>query len=348
MRGLRAVIVAAAVAVILGACTPVDAGTTPRTSVQNGIEQSDTLLARIVPADGPGCAGAVSIDGALAWAGEVGLADLENGIAITADTRFDIASVSKQFTGLTVLRLVESGALRLYDTVGQFIDGLPAWRSTVTVEHLLHHTSGISDYTGLLLDRGFDLDDTTRQADALDAIAQTGLASRPGSRFSYSNSNYVLLASIVEAVSDADFATVLDRETFGGAAMRLEPASTASDVARSYVGGTESRSGWLQVGDGSIVATASELAQWGSIYGQTGDPAVRGMTANAVDDGAGGQYGAGIGIDPAGTLGHSGAWVGFVTLFQVSPDRSTVTVLSCNSPDLHIDVLARGLSTIWS
>lgn len=340
--------IVAALVVALTACTPTDAGTTARSSLQDGITQSDALLDRAIPSDGPGCAGAVSLNGTVAWSGEAGLADLDAELAITSDTRFDIASVSKQFTGLAVLRLVDAGALELDDTVDQFIDGMPAWRSTVTIEHLLHHTSGLGDYTGLLFDEGFDLTDSTLQSDALDAIAQTGLASAPGSRFSYSNSNYVLLASIVEAVSGLDFATVLEREAFGGESMRLDPASTAPDVARSYTGGAESRSGWLQVGDGSIVATASELARWGSIYAEQSDDVVRAMTENAVDDGASGQYGAGIGIDPEGALGHSGAWAGFVTLFWVSPDRSTVIALSCNSPELPIDLVANGLLTVWS
>lgn len=347
MRIARSLVAAGLLATLLSACAPDAAEFERRTSLQHGVTQSDELLARAVVSDGPGCAGAVSIDGDVAWAGEAGRADLSSGQPITADTRFDIASVSKQFTGLAVLRLIESGSLALDDTVEQFIDGMPAWRSTVTIEHLLHHTSGISDYTDLLLDDGFALTDTTLQHDALDAIAQTGLESRPGSRFSYSNSNYVLLASIVEVVSGTDFASVLEQNVFGGAAMRLEPASTASDVALSYVDGTESRSEWLQVGDGSIVATARELALWGSIYADIDAPVVRAMTAYAVADSEGGEYGAGIGIADDGTLEHSGAWSGFVAHFQVSRDRSTVIAVTCNSPDVDIDLIVNELARIW-
>jgi CubicO group peptidase (beta-lactamase class C family) len=340
-------LVAVVAALALSGCLPVDPGTSPRTSNDDGIAQSDSVLSRLIPADGPGCSGAVAIDGELVWAGQAGLADVETGVPIDTDTRFDIASVSKQFTGLTVLRLVESGELELDDVVDAHLDGMPSWADSVTIADLLHHTSGIPDYTGLLLDAGFSLDDTTTQQDALDVIAETELEFEPGAEFSYSNSNYVLLASIVVAVTGEPFADVLARESFGDADLRLEPASTAADVALSYEDGELSQPGWLQVGDGSIVGTPSEVALWGSVYADDSDTAVVAMTADAADYGGGEQYGAGIGISPEGDLFHSGGWAGFVTLFGVSADRTTVLVATCNDTSLPVDALGAGLREIW-
>ncbi len=352
MRGSRLRHPAATLGVIvlatmLTACFALDAGTTPRTSVADGAAQSDALLARVIASDGPGCASAVVIDDELAWAGEAGLADVDAGSPIDASTRFDIASVSKQFTGLAVLRLAEQGVFSITDTVADVLELDASWADVVTINDLLHHTSGIPDYTDLLIDAGFDVDDESAQDDALNVIENTELEFEPGDGFSYSNSNYVLLASIAEVASGTDFATILAREAYPGTAMRLEPASTADDVALSYEGDSEARVAWLQVGDGSVVATATEVAQWGTIYADASDPAVRAMTDGAVDDDAGGQYGAGIGIDTDGNLGHSGGWAGFVTLFWVSADRSTVMSLLCNGTDLPIDALADGLLTVW-
>ena len=341
------VIATVALSALLSACAPLDAGTSPRSSLADGRTQSDGLLARVIGAEGAGCASAVVIDGELAWSGEAGLADREGGRPIDASTRFDIASVSKQFTGLVVLRLVEAGELSLTDTVASVIDVDAVWADEVTIDQLLHHTSGVVDYTDLLIDDGFEADDITTQADAIAAIERTELEFTSGERFSYSNSNYVLLASIVEEVTNAPFATVLAREAYPDFGMRLEPASTAIDVARSYSGDTEVTVEWLQVGDGSIVATATELAEWGTVYANTGDPAVLAMTDGAVDDGAGARYGAGIGIDPDGSLWHSGGWAGYVSLFWVSADRTTVMSLLCNSPDINFDLLAEGLLTVW-
>jgi CubicO group peptidase (beta-lactamase class C family) len=332
---------------LLTACFPLDAATTPRTSLADGAAQSDALLTQAIDGDGPGCASAVVINDELAWSGEAGLADVDAGRPIDATTRFDIASVSKQFTGLAVLRLAEEGLFSPSDSVADVLDLEASWADEVTINDLLHHTSGIPDYTELLFDAGFELDDVSDQGDALDVIEGTELEFEPGDRFSYSNSNSVLLASIAEAASGTDFATILAREVYPDTAMRLEPASTADDVALSYEDGAEARVAWLQVGDGSVVATATELAQWGTIYADTSDPAVRAMTEGAVDDDEGGQYGAGIVIDPGGNLSHSGGWAGFETLFWVSADRSTVMSLLCNSTDLGNDLIADGLLTIW-
>ena len=346
MRATQVGVAVALAAVLLSGCAAVDPGTSPRTSTEDGVAQSDALLERFLPTDRPGCSGAVAIDGEVIWAAQRGLADAAAGIPITVDTRFDIASVSKQFTGLTALRLVEAGILELTDTLDDHLDGIAAWGAEVTVADLLHHTSGIPDYTTLLLDSGYAIEDTTTQDDALSQLGDTELDFTPGQQFAYSNTNYVLLASIIETVTGETFATVVEREAFGGIDFRVDPASTATDVALSYDDGEESVTGWLQVGDGSIVATPSQLATWADLY-RDPDPAVRAMTDDAVDDGAGGEYGAGIGILPDGTLSHSGAWAGFVTLFGVSADRSTAIALSCNATDAAIGTIGEGLVTIW-
>ena len=276
----------------------------------------------------------MAIDGEMAWAGQRGLANVAEVDPIGPDTRFDFASVSKQFTGLTILRLADAGKLRLDDSISQHLDGLPAWSQRVTIDELLHHTSGIPDYTRLLLDEGFEFEDETTQADALAAIGRVELQSPPGERFMYSNSNYVLLASIVESATGEAFDEIVDREAFGDADLAVDPASTASDVALAYENGTRSITGWLQVGDGSVVGTPSQLALWADVYRhEDTDSAVRGMTLNGVDDGMSGTYGAGIFIARGGRLSHSGGWGGFVTLFGVSADRSTAVVVSCNSAD---------------
>ena len=95
----------------------------------------------------PGCSAAVGNEGAVVWQGVRGVAVVEPTTPLTADTTFDIGSVSKQFTALAVALLAEEGRLSLYETVADHLDRYPAWAGQMTLSELIHHTSGIPDYT---------------------------------------------------------------------------------------------------------------------------------------------------------------------------------------------------------
>jgi len=152
-----------AVALLLAGCggqhatTTRATGTTTATTSQTPsikARSSQDVLNGAVKDGEPGCSAAVGIDGKVAWTGVRGLANLAAGAQITTDTVFDIASVSKQFTATAILLLVESGKLTLDDALSQYVPDLPAWSDKVTVAQLMHHTSGIPDYVGLLQEQG--------------------------------------------------------------------------------------------------------------------------------------------------------------------------------------------------
>lgn len=164
---------------------------------------SQDVLDGAINADEPGCSAAVGVEGKVIWSGVRGIADLASGAKITTDTVFDIASVSKQFTATAILLLVEAGKLTLDDPISQYVPELPDWAQTVTVEQLMHQTSGIPDYVALLAARGYQVSDRTIEAEARQALAAAPeLQFKPGTRFDYSNSNYLLLGEIVHRASD--------------------------------------------------------------------------------------------------------------------------------------------------
>src|SRR5690606_32385256 len=122
---------------------------------------------------------------------------LEHGVRITPESRFDIGSTAKQFTAASILLLEQDGLLTLDDDVRKWIPELPDYGEVITIRHLLHHTSGLRDYIGLLVLGGADIDDVTTDGDALRMIArQQGLDFLPGSAHSYSNTGY-FLASVI-------------------------------------------------------------------------------------------------------------------------------------------------------
>jgi CubicO group peptidase (beta-lactamase class C family) len=361
-----------AVALLLGGCgghggapaantTTTTGATADPTTVTDPaiVASSERVLAAAIKPGTPGCSAAVGVKGKPVWVGARGVANLATGEPITPDTVFDIASVSKQFTATAILLLAEAGKLTLNDPLSQHMPGLPAWATTVTLAQMMHHTSGIPDYLGLLQAQGYGLRDRTTQEQALQAVTGApALDFTPGSSFEYSNSNYLLLGEIVQRVSGEPLPQYLSAKIFGplGLAMVVDPVGHVPHKAVSYekVDGQYqvADSPWEQVGDGSIQTTPSQLVRWADNY-RTGTVGGKKLLddqlAGAVETEPGGanRYGAGIYLMSNGTLDHDGAWGGFVTAFRVSADRAKALSVGCNTDKQDAEALADSLAKLW-
>lgn len=301
------------------------------------IAPSSAILERLVDSSQPGCSAAVGIHGTVVWADAVGLADLAAGTPLTTETRFDIASLSKQFTATAVLMLQREGRLSLNDPIGSYVGGLPAWGRTITLDQLMHHTSHIPDYWKQLGRWGYGFETPATQADAVRAIAAVPTLDK-GTGYLYSNSNYILLAEVVTAVSGEPFAQFVTERIFQplGLAMELDPALQAPDIAVSYDDNTQpTRSGWYFYGAVGIFTTPSELARWGDQY-RDGGIIGNDFAVGAVDSGKPGEssegrrYAAGINIEPDGSLRHDGRLGGYISTIKISADRETTVAVICN------------------
>ena len=237
-------------------------------------------------------AAATSFSGAvlLARGGETlmaaayGLADRAHGVLVTLDTQFGTASVTKGFTALVILRLIEDGVLRL-DTAARTLlgDDLPLIDDEVTVEHLLAHRSGIGDY--LDEDALDDITDyvmtvpvhrlasTEEYLPALDGHPQV---SRPGETFCYNNAGFVVLALLAERASGALFPNLVQRLVCEPAGLR-DTAFLRSDelpgrAAVGYLSTDSPRTNALHLpflgsGDGGLYSTAADLHRlWTALY----------------------------------------------------------------------------------
>lgn len=318
---------------------------------------SQKVLNDAIDEGAPGCSAAVGVKGTVVWTGVRGLADLATEDPLTPDTVFDIASVSKQFTATALLLLVDAGKLSLDDPLSRHVPELPAWSATVNVGQLMHQTSGIPDYIGLLEAQGFAISDRTTQEQAMRAVAaMPKLTFPPGSQFEYSNSNYLLLGEIVRRVSAEPLPRFLTEQVFGplGLAMVMDPIGPIPGKAVAYeADGDDYRvttSGWEQVGDGAIQTTPSQLVYWADNYrtGRLGGAALLdAQLAGAVPTDDGDKYGAGIFLQPNGTLAHDGDWGGFVTAFWMSKDRTTSVAISCNTDEQDPVALAGSIAKLW-
>lgn len=356
MRTSRLVpIVACAVALaLLAGCaaTPPTLEVAARTNETTGIDKrtllSDAAVEELIDAERPGCSAAVGVRGEVAWAGAAGLADLTTRAPVTIETRFDMASVAKQFTATAILMLQRDGALSLADPVASYVDGLPAWGRSVTLDQLMHHTSRVPDYWSVLDDAGIGFSDPADQARILDAIRRlTRLETQTG--YSYSNSNYVLLAEVVARVSGQPLPQFLAERIFTplGLDMELAPALTAPDVALSY----DDNDGfqppaWTAYGAIGIITTPSELVRWGDQY-REGEIIRDDFSVGAVDEGTGEFYAAGMDIEADGRLNHNGRFGGYISTFTVSADRETTVVVMCNGHAAKRLELADALWEIW-
>jgi CubicO group peptidase (beta-lactamase class C family) len=184
---------------LLGVIVPLSAQQQTNPAVDNVFSDQST-------AESPGCAVGVYRDGRVVYAKGYGLANLEENVAITPQSAFDVGSLSKQFTAASIVLLEQQGKLRLDDDIRKYIPELSDYSRQgghkITLLNLLNHTSGLRDYVSLFLLAGINFDDVTTNVDALAIIArQKGLNFSPGTNWQYSGSGYLLLSLVVERVS---------------------------------------------------------------------------------------------------------------------------------------------------
>ena len=332
--------------------------------IEGKVRATRALFAGADPA-GPGCSVAVRVGDDVVFAEAYGLASIETGTPITTKTVMDIASTSKQFTATAILLLVNEGKVDLEADVRTYIPQLPKYPKTVRVRDLMHHQSGLTDYTDLLTK---PLSERTTPADALAAlVADNKLSFDPGTEFEYNNSNYFLMSLIVQRVTGATLDIFLRDRVFVplGLSMVMDPVGAIAQKAESYTGSrgawTNAVSRWEQLGDGGIQTTPTELVKWASEYWSPqlvgGAIAPRRLENAVADTGAEyAIYGAGItqisAVGKPVRLSHEGAWAGFVTVFDVIPSTKTAVAASCNSstetgPDFSDKVLD-SLGEIWT
>jgi CubicO group peptidase (beta-lactamase class C family) len=264
----------------------------------------------------------------------------------TLSTRFQIASVSKQFTAAAILLLADRGQLSVDDAVHRWLDGCPASWNSMTIGHLLSHTAGLVHWPDL---PGLDLTRPIAADEELRFFADAPLLGPPGQRFSYSSPGYVLLAWIVERAADQSYAAFLDREIFEPLAMVASFAGNGDGepgLAAGHRAGTQVASFELDtvgMGAGDVWSTVGDLARWdravasGRILSESSRRAMLSVQApiDAPDElirTEGYGYGCYIGQDSGGrrVIYHTGDNAGFVAVNVWFPDDDVRLVVVSN------------------
>jgi CubicO group peptidase (beta-lactamase class C family) len=328
-------------------------------------DRVDRLVARWNKDGSPGCALGVVRDGRLVYEKAVGFADLEQGRRIGPDTVFHVASVSKQFTAMAVLLLEQDGKLSLDDDVRKHLPELHDFGTTITLRHLLQHTSGLRDQWSLVTLAGWRMDDVITDDDVVRlACRQRELNFKPGARHLYSNTGYTLAARVVERVAGMPFREFARRRIFEplGMSHTRFPADHQEIIpgrARSYfpAGPGRYKNAVLSYGTAgatSLHTTVADLAHWVKNFDEprVGDEALIARFQEVGKLNSGRPIGYALGLQVGDYRGlklveHSGGDAGFRShLIRFPSERFAVIVLA-NAADSSPGELARRVADVY-
>ncbi|HLJ55968.1 MAG TPA: serine hydrolase [Chthonomonadaceae bacterium] len=324
----------------------------------------DKLFAAWDHTDTPGCMVAVLRDGTAVYQCGYGMADLGHEVRIGADTVFNVASVTKQFTAFCVHKLAQEGRLSLDDDVRKHVPELHDFGPKITLRHLLNHTSGLRDYFRAMSLAGWRYDDPHLKQDVLDFIWRQGeLNFPPGEQYDYCNTGYVLLALIVERItgrSFADYATDTILRPLGMNSSRFgdDYERVVRNAAESYypIEGGFHRAYTLlnELGDGGLLTTAEDLAKWDANFydAKVGGRALLDamQQRGRLRDGTEIAYASGLAVDRyrgLRTVEHSGGIAGFRADILRFPDRHLSVILLANAGDFDAPALARRVAELY-
>jgi CubicO group peptidase (beta-lactamase class C family) len=290
-----------------------------------------------------GFAGAVLIEhnGQVVLHKGYGLADRENGISTTAETVFDIGSITKPFTAAAILKLEEQGRLRVTDSIARYFKNVPPDKAGITIHHLLTHTSGLRG------DFGGDYDVISR-----DSLVRVALSSKlnaaPGAEYDYSNAGFSLLGAIIEHVSGRPYEQYLREELLKPAGL-LNTGYRLGDVATKHIAvgyragarwGTPLERPWAADGphwnlrgNGGLLSTVGDLYRW-QVALESARVLSQASFVKATTPPANSDYGYGLDVSttPRGTrhIGHNGANGYFYARMASFPDENVKLVFATN------------------
>ena len=313
----------------------------------------DQAMARFDGDDRPGALVAVVDGGEVVFERAYGMANLTHGVPMTLGTRTNIGSTSKQFTAFALGLLAQRGQLSLDDDVRMHLPELPDLGETVTLRHLLTHTSGYRDFLNALalagrrVDKGSYID----RAEIVRLVQrQPALQNAPGAAWNYNNTGYALAATVVERVTGRPFPDWMAENVFGPLGMtetvvRADPTVVVPNSAQGYLPGDDGR--WREVPDlygamgaGGIYTTVGDLALWlGNLDTAAlgGPDLIREMTTRAVlADGDTTGYGLGLMVDEVGgrrRLHHGGADNAHRSMVTFFPELHAGVIVEFNGPE---------------
>lgn len=328
------------------------------------VKRIDSVYARYANSDAPGCALGVYQNGKIVLEKGYGSANLEYGVPITPRTPFIMGSVSKQFTAAAIALLVEQGRIKLDDDVRTYVPELHDYGKKITIDELVHHTSGLRDFWTLVQtadmrnDDGYTVDDVVRLASR-----QKKLDFEPGAEYNYSNTGYVLLGVIVQRVTGKTLRQFAAEQIFTPLGMthshfhddHNEIAKGRASAYAPAAGGGWKIDVWNNdiVGQGGLMTTVEDLQKWDENF-YTGTVGGKGFLARqlqrgVLNDGTVLTYAFGLEVLEYRGLPmveHTGSTGGYRTAITRFPSQHTTVATMCNVSTANSAALTHGVADV--
>ncbi len=312
------------------------------------IKQIDALFESWNSPDHPGGSIGVVYDNELVYAKSFGLASLEYLVPNTHGTQYNIASVSKQFTAYGIALMQTRGQLSVDDDIRKHLPELPDFGHTITIRHMLHHTSGMRSLHTLLALAGWRGDDSRTNEDLLRLMVnQKDLNFVPGSEYMYCNTGFMFMAEIIERISDMEFTEWMQKEVFKplglnntyveeqyNRVMKNNATSYSNNKTGSFDRSTEY---WGYVGSGNIHTNVQDLLIW---LKQLRDPEPQWKeamllmrTTDPFNDGTHNKYAFGVNVETYNDefrIQHGGSIGGFRSAVATYPNINLDIVILTN------------------
>lgn len=323
------------------------------------VKNLDNLIHKRYAEIAPGCVVLVAKKGTIIYKKAFGSSNIIQHKPMRSDMVFRIGSITKQFTALAILQLVEQGKIALNDSLQKYVKDFPS-RKIITIENLLTNTSGIKNY--------FEISNPSKEKNAytpaqgVDYFKDEPLVFPPGSRFQYSNSNYYLLGYIIEIVTGKSYAAYMQENIFNKIPLNNtlyddpdKPVANMTDGYSKFDGKIESAE--LEeistiYSAGGLVSNAEDLFNWNRFLHAgkliTKELLTRAISPFQLSDGSFSSYGYGLyikAIEGSRTIEHSGSTDGFQSDLIYLPDEdiTVITLFNCYEANMDWQILSNDI-----
>lgn len=325
----------------------------------------DAFLSQWDKNDMPGCAVGAVRDGRLVYKRAFGMANLDYDVPNTTSTLFNLASSSKPFTAASIALLAQQGKLSLDDDIRKYLPEMPKYEDTITIRHLIHHTSGIREYQALVLFGGLGTDNAYSDKAILNMLArQRNISFKPGTKYQYSNSNYHLLGIIVGRVSGKSLRAFAGENIFKPLGMKNtlffdNRNEVVKNRAHGYMIGPDktirARASLFDlVGGGGVLTTVEDLYLWDQNFYEpkVGNKELIQLltTPGTLNNGEKIDYAFGLFLNKYRGLPvfkHSGNMQGYRSQTVTFPEQKFTAIALCNNFAMSPPAIVEKLADIY-